>query len=211
MPNPTKSPSARQFATIPLDVARQIDRLAVRERRSFTRMVQTLVAEALTARGVREEVDAPDRAPLPAGASGQPSTPCRDVRLDSLTEPPIPPGCLRQLAHAGPVSIQTVGELADYVTTNGDLWASDFHQIGEGAVAKIAAALKAFWRRRGGQEQAPEAEVAGDVGGEAEAEAVVDEAGDVGGDFGVAAVGDIGDSDYEGLQADGGEASDDSR
>jgi len=55
------------------------------------------------------------------------------------------------------------------------------------------------------------AEVAGDVGGEAEAEAVVDEAGDVGGDFGVAAVGDIGDSDYEGLQADGGEASDDSR
>jgi len=66
----------------------------------------------------------------------------REVRLDSLDNPPIKPG---PLAHLKGAEIETVGQLADF-TLEHDI--RDVDGVGEAAEVNINEALDAFWPTR---------------------------------------------------------------
>ena len=66
----------------------------------------------------------------------------REVRLDSLDNPPIKPG---PLAHLKGAEIETVGQLADF-TLEHDI--QDVDGVGGAAEVNINEALDAFWKTR---------------------------------------------------------------
>jgi len=92
--------------------------------------------------------------PLPL-LDGQPGDGSwREVRLESLDNPPIKPGTL---AHLKGAEIETVGQLADYSREH-DI--KDVDGIGEAAETNIHEALDAFWKTRPQNEADDPAEAA---------------------------------------------------
>jgi len=152
----------RQFIAMPLDIARQVERLAAQRRQSFTSTVQQLTVEALAIHGLIVPPRAPKRNTSHTYNESVATTPegLADVRLDSLRERPIPPEIIRSLRETGPAIIETIGELSAYITTRGALWGADFEGITDGGQTKITDAINAAVAA---VETEPGAQVAGQV------------------------------------------------
>jgi len=89
----------------------------------------------------------PDKNDTKADDDAEKDESWRQVGLNMLADPSIPPSLLEALGEHEP-RIITIGDLVDWQKSKGDWWAKDIKGVGPEAQGKIADALEAYWLRR---------------------------------------------------------------